>query len=380
MLRRAPDPARRQVRLPRGHERRGPAGAWPRAVRVRQWPKNLLVFAAPAAAGALGRPGVAGRVGLAALAFCLLSSGAYLLNDLRDAPEDRRHPVKRHRPIAARAITPTAALIAAVALLAGGLIVAGTIGPAVLVWAGASVALNFAYTTWLRRIAVADIAAIAGAFVIRAAAGGAAAGVPISRWFFVVVSFSALFVAAGKRYADFTDPVSRASRAVLADYDADFLRMVMGAACSVALGAYCLWAFGTGHGGVPAWREATILPFTLALLRYGLLATGGRGGAPEEILLTDRFVQLSAHSVGAELRVEPVSVDPGPPPSPRGRAAPPGRPTRPPSPGAGRRPSAAGASVITPAAAVISFRTSPPHWRSRCCCCASPLGSACSRC
>ncbi len=129
--------------------------------------------------------------------------------------------------------------------------------------------------------------------MIRAAAGGAAAGVPISRWFFVVVSFSALFVAAGKRYADFLDPASRGSRPVLADYNADFLRMVIGSAWAVALGAYCLWAFGAAHGGSLAWREATILPFTLALLRYGLLVSDGRGGAPEEILLGDRFIQLT---------------------------------------------------------------------------------------
>ena len=116
---------------------------------------------------------------------------------------------------------------------------------------------------------------------------------PISRWFFVVVSFSALFVAAGKRYADFTDPDSRRSRPVLDEYNADFLRMVIGASWAVALGAYCLWAFGAGHGGALAWREATILPFTLALLRYGLLVTSGGGGAPEEILLSDRFIQLS---------------------------------------------------------------------------------------
>ena len=174
--------------------------------------------------------------------------------------------------------------------IAGGLGLSATLGPASLALAGASVGLNFAYTTWLRRVAIADITAIAGAFVIRAAAGGAAAGVPISRWFVVVVSFSALFVAAGKRYADFIDPVSRSSRPVLDEYNADFLRMVIGAASAVALGAYCLWAFG---GPSSPWREATILPFTVALLRYGLLVTGGRGGAPEEILLGDRFIQLT---------------------------------------------------------------------------------------
>ena len=137
--------------------------------------------------------------------------------------------------------------------------------------------LNFAYTTWLRRIAIADIAAIAGAFVIRAGAGGAAAGVPISRWFIVVVSFSALFVAAGKRYADFIDPASRSSRPVLEDYNADFLRMVIGAASAVALGAYCLWAFGGPHS---VWREATILPFTIALLATGCSSPAAGVGLP----------------------------------------------------------------------------------------------------
>ena len=268
------------------------AGAWVRAVRVRQWPKNLLVFGAPAAAGALSQPRVLERAGLAAVAFCLLSSGAYLLNDLHDAREDRHHPVKRHRPIASGAIRPGPALLGAVLALAGGVGLAAMLGAATAGVAAGYAGLNFAYTGWLRRIAVADIAAIAAAFVLRAGAGGVAAGVPISRWFFVVVSFAALFVAAGKRYADWLDPASRGSRRVLADYNGDFLRLVLGAASAVALGAYCLWAFRPGQPGALVWREATIAPFTLALLRYGLLVTGGRGGAPEEIMLSDRFIQV----------------------------------------------------------------------------------------
>lgn len=266
--------------------------AWAQAARVRQWPKNLLLFGAPAAAGALGDPGVVSRVSLAALAFCLLSSGAYLLNDLHDAPEDRRHPVKRHRPIAARRIAPGSARAAATIALAGGLGLAAALGHASLAIAGSYALLNFLYTKWLRRIAIADITTIAGAFVVRAAAGAIAAGVPISRWFFVVVSFAALFVAAGKRYADFLDPASRRSRPVLADYNADFLRMVIATASAVALGAYCLWAFQSTRPGAVGWHEATIVPFTVALLRYGLLVTGGRGGAPEEIMLGDRFMQI----------------------------------------------------------------------------------------
>jgi decaprenyl-phosphate phosphoribosyltransferase len=266
---------------------------WIRAIRIRQWPKNLLVFAAPAAAGALSRPGVLGHVALAAVAFCLLSSGAYLFNDLRDAPEDRRHPVKRRRPIASRAIAPTSALVAACGAIAAGLGISAMLGPDSLAIACAYAAVSFSYTAWLRNIAIADIATVAGAFVIRAAAGAIAAGVPISRWLFVVVSFAALFVAAGKRYADYLEPASRGSRRVLAEYNADFLRMVIGTAAAVALGAYCLWAFGTARTGMPAWRVLTTIPFTIGLLRYGLLVTGGRGSAPEEIMLSDRFMQLT---------------------------------------------------------------------------------------
>ncbi|MGI8505939.1 MAG: decaprenyl-phosphate phosphoribosyltransferase [Solirubrobacteraceae bacterium] len=276
-------PARRPV---------GGVALWVRAVRIRQWPKNLLVFSAPAAAGALGRPASLARTCVAVLAFCLLASGAYLFNDLRDAREDRRHPLKRHRPIASGAITPSRALAASAAAIAAGLALSAALGVASLGVALGYAALNFGYATWLRRVAIADIAAIAAAFVIRATAGGVATGVPISRWLFVVVSFAALFVAAGKRYGDLLDPAARRSRAVLAQYNADFLRMVIGVACAVALGAYCMWAFEGVRPGAGAWREATIVPFTIALLRYGLVVTDGRGGAPEEIVLGDRFMQV----------------------------------------------------------------------------------------
>src|SRR5436309_6881006 len=127
---------------PRGAPRAGCA-VWVRAIRIRQWPKNLLVFGAPAAAGALERPGVVGSVCQAALAFCLLASGAYLINDLRDAPEDRRHPVKRRRPIASGAIAPGPAVVAAGVAIAAGLILAGAIGAASLAVAVGYIVLNF---------------------------------------------------------------------------------------------------------------------------------------------------------------------------------------------------------------------------------------------
>ncbi|MDQ6778356.1 MAG: decaprenyl-phosphate phosphoribosyltransferase [Actinomycetota bacterium] len=274
-------------RIPAEH---GGIRPWVRAVRPRQWAKNLLVFAAPAAAGTLGRSGVLLHVALAFVVFCLLASGAYLINDARDAPEDRRHPVKRHRPIASGAVSPEMAAAVGAICVALGIWLALAVSDALCIAACAYAALNVAYTTWLRRVAIADIAAIAAAFVLRALGGGIAAQVAISRWFILVVSFAALFVAAGKRYADFLDPETRRSRRVLEQYTAEFLRLVICVSCAGALGAYSLWAFAAG---VPLARELTIIPFILAMLRYGLLVTSGSGGAPENVIFGDRFMQVT---------------------------------------------------------------------------------------
>jgi decaprenyl-phosphate phosphoribosyltransferase len=266
--------------------------AWIRAVRVRQWSKNALVLAAPAAAGALGRGHVLVSTLGAFVVFCLLSSGIYLINDACDAEDDRRHPVKCHRPVASGAISESAAFTGAIACLIVALALAATVSlPLVAVGAG-YIVLNVAYTLWLRLIAIADIGAIAGCFVLRAVAGGVAAPIGVSHWFILVVSFAALFVAAGKRYADLVDPAARRSRVVLEQYTPEFLRIVLAVACAVSLGAYSLWAFQT-HANAVLARELTLVPYTLALLRYGLLVSEGAGAAPEAVLFRDRFLQLS---------------------------------------------------------------------------------------
>jgi decaprenyl-phosphate phosphoribosyltransferase len=261
---------------------------------VRQWTKNLLVFGAPAAAGVLGSAGVLPRVSLTFVVFCLLASGTYLINDVKDAPEDRRHPAKRHRPVASGALPARHAFIAGLSAVAFGLAAALAVSPGVFAAACAYVLLNALYTGWMRSVPVADVAAIAAMFVIRAAAGAIAAEVPISRGFLVVVSFAALFVAAGKRYADFLDPAARRSRPVLRDYSAGVLRLMIGAGCAIALGAYYAWAFhSSGMGGAIPWRELTVVPFTAVLLRYGQLVSQGRAGAPEGVLFGDACVQIA---------------------------------------------------------------------------------------
>jgi decaprenyl-phosphate phosphoribosyltransferase len=269
------------------------ARVWIRELRCRQWIKNLLVFAAPAAADALGNSFVAGRAALAFVVFVLVSSATYLGNDVVDLEEDRRHPVKRHRPLAAGEIPVPDALIAAAGCLVVALVTAAMVDVRllliVLVYAG----VNLAYTGWGRRIPVADLVFIATCFLLRAVAGGVATGIPVSPWFIAVVMLGALLVAAGKRYGDLLDPLARRSRSVLRSYSPQLLRRIGLTACAGTLAAYALWAVAGGPTDVPALREFSLVPFAAAILRYCRLVADGAGGAPEQLFLEDRLLQLA---------------------------------------------------------------------------------------
>jgi decaprenyl-phosphate phosphoribosyltransferase len=265
------------------------------AARPRQWTKNLLLLAAPFAAGVLGDGDVLGRVALAVLAFCLVASGTYLVNDARDADCDRRHPTKRRRPVAAGVVPPGVAVGAGALALLTGLGVAAVVDWALVGVVAAYVAMTSAYALWLRRVAVVDVGVVASGFILRAVAGGVAAGVPLSRWFLIVTSFASLFVVAGKRYGEYLDlgPERGAFRETLNAYSLSYLRYVWTVASGVAVLAYCLWAFerAAATGGSP-WYELSIVPFTLSVLRYALVLDRGGGTAPEEIALRDRTLQV----------------------------------------------------------------------------------------
>jgi decaprenyl-phosphate phosphoribosyltransferase len=251
----------------------------------------VLVVAAPGAAGILAHPDVAGRVVLAFVCFCMLSSSTYLLNDVHDLVEDRHNPRRRERPIASGELSVRGAVASALVLAVGGLALAAAVRPALAGVGAGYLALTASYTLWWRSIAVADIAAVAGGFVLRALAGGVATSVPVSRWFMLVTSFGALFLVAGKRYAELTggEPAG-VVRVSLRAYSAQYLRFVLGLAATVTTTGYCLWAFQRAHSAKLSWYELTVVPFVLWLLRYALLIDGGEGQAPEELVLHDGFL------------------------------------------------------------------------------------------
>ncbi len=259
--------------------------------RPKQWLKNALVVAAAGAAGALGHDDVPGRVGFAFVAFCLLASGIYAINDVRDVEEDRRHPQKRHRPVAAGELGPTTACALGLVAILAGLTLCWLIRP-LLAWVGLGyITLTLSYSAVWRFVPGVDILAIAGGFVLRAVAGGVAAPVTLSRWFVLVVSSAAVFMAAGKRQSELRR--GGGGRRVLRLYTVPRLRLIGVGSAACALFAYCVWAFELPTiDGVP-WRPLTIIPFALGLARYGSLVRAGYGEAPEELILRDRALQVA---------------------------------------------------------------------------------------
>jgi len=277
-----------------------PRRSRPRAVlatlRPRQWLKNVLVIAAPGAAGALGHDHVPQRVAVAFVAFCLLASGIYAINDVRDVAEDRLHPRKRFRPVAAGELSSRQAVYLGLGLMAAGLAICFAVRPLLGLVGAGYLAMTLSYSLLWRHILLLDIVAIAGGFVLRAVAGGAAAPVALSRWFLLVITCAAIFIAAGKRLAELRrlEPGLTGRRRVLALYTEARLRVILLVSAAGAFIAYCIWAFWIPSvNGVP-WRPLTIAPVALGLARYGALVRAGGGEAPEEIILRDRGLRLAA--------------------------------------------------------------------------------------
>jgi decaprenyl-phosphate phosphoribosyltransferase len=266
-----------------------------RAVRPRQWIKNVLVFTAPLAAGQiLDRDVVLGAL-LAFVAFCLISATVYLINDVRDVEEDRLHPRKRFRPIASGELSPNAALVlAAVTGVLGfalGFLVSWQLGVTLTVY----LVLQVLYSGFLKHLPVVDLAIVASGFLLRAIAGGVATDIPLSQWFLLVAAFGSFFMIAGKRYSELKSVGAEAgTRRSLLRYSQSYLRFAWMLAAVMVLISYSLWAFefrGGGVGGLP-WTAISIAPFTLGLLQYALEVDTGNAGEPEDVVLNDRVLQV----------------------------------------------------------------------------------------
>ena len=272
-----------------------------KALRPRQWVKNVLVFAAPVAALGDDRfvvddyRDVLVKVLVAFVVFSLAASSVYLVNDARDVEADRAHPTKRFRPIAAGVVPESLAYILAVVLGVAALVISWLVSPNLAVVIGVYIVIQLAYCFGLKHQPVIDICIVSSGFLIRAIAGGVAAGIQLSQWFLLVMAFGSLFMAAGKRYAELqlAERTGAKIRKSLESYTSGYLRFVWTLAATAVVLCYALFAFER-DGGSASWWAISIIPFTIAILRYAVDIDGGHAGEPEEIALGDRVLQVLA--------------------------------------------------------------------------------------
>lgn len=268
-----------------------------RAMRPRQWMKNALVLAAPLAA--LGGPvhyDYARVLTQALVAFVVFSLGAssiYLINDVRDVDADREHPTKRFRPIAAGVVPEWLAYTIAAVLAVASLVIGWELTPNLAVVMAVYIAMQLGYCFGLKHQAVIDICIVSSAFLLRAIAGGVATGIPLSQWFLLTAAFGSLFIAAGKRYAELqlAERTGAKIRKSLENYTSTYLRFVWTMSATAVVMCYGLVAFERDHHA-GSWYAISMVPFTIAILRYAVDVDGGLAGEPEDIALRDRVFQL----------------------------------------------------------------------------------------
>ncbi len=264
--------------------------------RPNQWTKNVLVFAAPGALGVLTQWEPLWKTIVMFVAFCLVSSGTYYWNDIQDVEQDRLHPKKKFRPVASGAIPLPVARVIGSILLVGGPALAASVrleaGGVVALYA----ALTIAYSSRLKHVALLDLAIVAAGFVLRAMAGAAGTQTPMSNWFLLCTTFGSFFIVTGKRFAELVEMGDQAAstRASLKSYTVQYLRQVLVVSCTATVVTYCMWAFenSTNSGEAFPFHSLSIIPMVLALLRYLMVLENGGGGAPEEVFIRDRSLQL----------------------------------------------------------------------------------------
>jgi decaprenyl-phosphate phosphoribosyltransferase len=266
-------------------------------MRPRQWVKNVLVLAAPTAAGEVFARSTVIGVAVAFVAFSLAASGIYLVNDVRDVEEDRQHPTKRHRPIAAGELPVPLALSAAAVLLGAAITLPLLVSSTGDLWIVLAiyVVVQLAYCLWLKHQPVIDLAVVSSGFLLRAVAGGVAAGLELSRWFLLVAAFGSLFMVAGKRYSEKRLHAGSAlgmTRRTLDEYSEPYLRFVWTLSAALVTMCYSLWAFELSEETGSPLPAISLAPFAIGVLRYAVDVDRGEAGAPEDIVLRDRGLQL----------------------------------------------------------------------------------------
>ncbi len=270
----------------------GIAGSYLRLIRPKQWTKNGFVLAAVVFAHEALVVSSVTKALLAFVAFCALSGAVYAANDVLDVEEDRKHPRKRRRPVASGAVSARSAMVFAVVLVTCGLALGFAVDVGVGLAGVVYLALQAVYTTLLKHTAILDVMSISAGFVIRALAGVAAVGSPISPWLIVCTALLTLFLGFSKRRHEIASlgDAATAHRKNLRDYSVPLLDEMMNIMISATIIAYVLYTIIEYE----TYYMMASIPFVVyGVFRYMLLVHRNGGGNPDTLLLRDRPLQIT---------------------------------------------------------------------------------------
>ena len=240
-----------------------------KSLRPAQWAKNLFVLAPAVFSSLLLQPEVPLRAALALVAFCFASSAVYLINDLRDREEDRKHPLKKLRPLAAGTLKVPTAVAAIVIMVGVAAAISAWLGSGFAAVLGAYLLLNVLYTLWLKHMVILDVMSISLGFVLRVEAGAVAAQVEVSRWLLLCTIFLALFLAFSKRRHEITLLAGAAAgqRRVLDQYSPAFLDQMINVVTASAVVSYALYSVAPETVQKYNTRD---LVYTIPMVLYGI--------------------------------------------------------------------------------------------------------------
>ena len=264
-----------------------------REMRPRQYPKNFFIFAPMIFDRQFLNPRSLLVTAIGFIALCLLSSGVYTLNDLVDAEADRKHPQKKNRPIASGQISVRNGRIFCVCLFLAAYIIAYLLKPDFLLMCLIITAVNLAYSFKLKHLPIIDVMTIGILFILRVRCGATLTPVKeFSPWIYIVTFMLAMYLGFGKRRAELASVRGADTRPVLDGYTLPFLDQLITVLSAMIIISYALYSF-SGPAAVNNSRMLLSLPFVVyGVFRYlYLIQVKHDGGAPEEVLLKDRWLQ-----------------------------------------------------------------------------------------
>ena len=268
-------------------------------MRLKQWPKNVLVVAAPFAAGNFFHSQKLLNTVYAFFSFCLIASAGYIINDLRDIEQDRLNPKKASRPIVSGKISKFQARIWGGVLVLAGVSLAALLPKSFIITLGLYFLMTAAYSIHFKHEPVLELLIVSLGFTLRAIGGACATDTPTSKWFLMMATFAPLVVLTSKRISEAINVPFEDLRPVMKLYSPEFLQFVLTLAAGVTVTSYGLWAFSIVE--VHPYAQLSLVPVTLALFRYVWLSESGKGEVPEDLIFKDRIVITSMLITGVLL-------------------------------------------------------------------------------